>query len=78
LQDNPLNPHTNPPTPDPHPRSKHPWPSISPDAKDAVQQLMTWSSEARPSAKDMLKHEWIREGGVAGDNTIQPEVGLWG
>jgi hypothetical protein len=36
--------------------------------------MMTWRAELRPSAKEMLQHEWIREGGVAGDNVIQQEV----
>ncbi|KIY92961.1 hypothetical protein MNEG_15002 [Monoraphidium neglectum] len=53
---------------------EQPWPSISAAAKDAVRQMMTWRAELRPSAKEMLQHEWIREGGVAGDNVIQQEV----
>jgi calcium-dependent protein kinase len=28
----------------------------------------------RATAADILKHEWVREGGVAGDNVIEPEV----
>lgn len=28
----------------------------------------------RATAADVLAHEWIKEGGVAGDNVIEPEV----
>jgi hypothetical protein len=36
---------------------------------------MTYDPAARPSARDMLAQEWLREGGAAGDNPLQPEVG---
>lgn len=36
--------------------------------------MMTWDARQRPSARDMLSHPWIREGGLAGDNMIEPEV----
>jgi hypothetical protein len=36
--------------------------------------MMTYCDKKRPSARDMLKHDWIREGGVAGSNVIEPEV----
>lgn len=39
--------------------------------------MLFYDETQRPSAKGMLDHEWIREGGVAGDNMIQPEV-RWG
>jgi calcium-dependent protein kinase len=55
-------------------RTADPWPHISEAAKDAVRMMMTWSPDTRPSAREMLGHEWIKEGGVAGDNAIQPEV----
>jgi len=42
--------------------------------QDAVQQMMTYEPKQRPSAAEMLQHEWVREGGVAGDNVIVPEV----
>ncbi|GBF87804.1 calcium-dependent kinase-like protein [Raphidocelis subcapitata] len=51
-----------------------PWPSISEGAKDAVRQMMTFEPSARPSARQMLAQEWVREGGAAGDNELQPEV----
>lgn len=28
----------------------------------------------RASASEVLAHDWIRENGVAGDNSIEPEV----
>ena len=28
----------------------------------------------RATAQEILNHEWLREGGVAGDNVIEPEV----
>ena len=37
--------------------------------------MMTFDPGMRPTARDMLRHEWVREGGVAGDNVLQPEVG---
>lgn len=42
--------------------------------QDCVCQMMTYDRHQRPSARDMLNHDWIREGGVAGDNLIEPEV----
>lgn len=35
---------------------------------------MTRDPDKRPSARDMLQHEWIREHGEAGENEIEPEV----
>lgn len=28
----------------------------------------------RATAEEVLRHDWIRENGVAGDNVIEPEV----
>lgn len=28
----------------------------------------------RATAAEVLAHEWVKEGGVAGDNVIEPEV----
>jgi hypothetical protein len=42
--------------------------------QECVRMMMTYSDKRRPTARDMLKHEWIREGGVAGCNVIEPEV----
>eukprot|EP00775_Hariotina_reticulata_P005113 gene5113-5353_t len=54
--------------------SHYVWDGISGPAKDAVQQMMTYEPKQRPTAAQMLQHEWVREGGVAGDNIIVPEV----
>lgn len=43
-------------------------------AQECVRLMMTYNDKRRPSARDMLGHEWIREGGVAGSNVIEPEV----
>ncbi|GBF87805.1 calcium-dependent kinase-like protein [Raphidocelis subcapitata] len=39
-----------------------PWPSISEGAKDAVRQMMTWRPGRRPSAREMLAHDFVRGG----------------
>ncbi|WIA30466.1 hypothetical protein OEZ86_000550 [Tetradesmus obliquus] len=52
----------------------HAWDNITEPAKECVRLMMTYSDKRRPSARDMLGHEWIREGGVAGSNVIEPEV----
>jgi hypothetical protein len=36
--------------------------------------MMTWCEERRPSAREMLGDPWVREGGLAGDNVLEPEV----
>lgn len=36
--------------------------------------MMTYDPKQRPTAREMLEHEWVREGGLAGDNVIEPEV----
>eukprot|EP00878_Enallax_costatus_P023431 GHUV01024924.1.p1 GENE.GHUV01024924.1~~GHUV01024924.1.p1 ORF type:complete len:422 (+),score=89.91 GHUV01024924.1:936-2201(+) len=54
--------------------SSYLWDNITEPAKDCVRLMMTYDPKHRPSAREMLAHEWIREGGVAGDNPIEPEV----
>ncbi|KAI8472038.1 MAG: hypothetical protein J3K34DRAFT_458027 [Monoraphidium minutum] len=54
--------------------SAAPWPSISAPAKEAVSLMMTYDPDMRPTAREVLRHPWVVEGGVAGDNLIQPEV----
>lgn len=36
--------------------------------------MMTYDPKKRPTAAEMLQHDWVREGGVAGDNVIETEV----
>jgi hypothetical protein len=38
--------------------------------------MMTYDASIRPSARDMLAHAWVREGGLAEDTKLQPEVGM--
>eukprot|EP00798_Chlamydomonas_sp_ICE-L_P028848 gene28848-32036_t len=51
-----------------------PWPSISEPAKDCVRKLLVRDPKQRATAQAILKHEWMRENGVAGDNVIEIEV----
>ncbi|KIZ00131.1 calcium-dependent protein kinase [Monoraphidium neglectum] len=44
-----------------------PWPAVSEGAKDAVRRMMTYFAQRRPTAREMLQHEWIRGGGDGGD-----------
>lgn len=36
--------------------------------------MMARDPNDRPTAQEMLQHQWIRENGCAGDNEIVPEV----
>lgn len=38
-----------------------PWPSISPQAKDAVKKMLVQDPSCRATAKEMLNHEWIKK-----------------
>jgi calcium-dependent protein kinase len=51
-----------------------PWPSISDPAKDAVRRLLVRDPSKRATAAEILSHPWLREGGVATDKPIVPEV----
>lgn len=51
-----------------------PWPKISEPAKDVVRRMLVRDPRKRATAAEVLEHEWVREGGVAGDNVIEPEV----
>ncbi|KAI3702984.1 hypothetical protein L6452_28738 [Arctium lappa] len=42
-----------------------PWPSISKNAKELVKKMLSVDPMNRPSAADVLKHEWLEENGVA-------------
>ncbi|KIZ02568.1 hypothetical protein MNEG_5392 [Monoraphidium neglectum] len=52
------------------------WAAVSEAAKSAVRALMTRDPRRRPSAREALRLDWIRECGAAGDNPIdiEPEV----
>jgi hypothetical protein len=64
------------PSPDrpclPHPRTEAPWDSVSAAAKDCVRSMMTWHASRRPTARDLLAHEWIRSGGGCGPASPVP------
>ena len=51
-----------------------PWPKVSEPAKDVVRRMLVRDPRKRATAEDVLGHEWVKEGGVAGDNVIEPEV----
>ncbi|KAI8470620.1 MAG: kinase-like domain-containing protein [Monoraphidium minutum] len=51
-----------------------PWPKVSEPAKDIVRRMLVRDPRKRATAAEVLAHEWVREGGVAGDNVIEPEV----
>lgn len=53
---------------------KEPWGHISEEAKECVRLLLTKDVDARPDAKTMLKHPWIREDGVASDVPLVASV----
>ena len=41
------------------------WNTISNDAKDMTQKLLTWDENARPTAAVALEHPWITSGGTS-------------
>ena len=41
------------------------WDTISNDAKDLIQKMLTWDENARPTAAEALKHPWIISGGTS-------------
>jgi calcium-dependent protein kinase len=51
-----------------------PWPSISQPAKDCVRQLLVRDPRKRATAAQILAHPWMREGGLAKDTPLVPEV----
>lgn len=57
-----------------------PWGSIPEGAKDAVRRMMTWHPSRRPSAQEMLQHEWVAaagagSGGAAAGSPASTEPG---
>lgn len=43
----------------------HPWPCVSDAAKNCITQMLTRDPEKRPTARQMLQHEFLREHGAA-------------
>ncbi|GBF87955.1 calcium-dependent kinase [Raphidocelis subcapitata] len=47
--------------------SVEPWPRISDAAKDCVSRMLTMDATKRPTAQEILQHEWLVKEGVATD-----------
>jgi hypothetical protein len=45
--------------------------------QDCVRRMLVRDSSARATAAEVLKHDWIKENGVAADVEIEPEVSSW-
>lgn len=43
--------------------------------QDCVRRMLERDPSKRATASEVLKHEWVRENGVASDVEIEPEVG---
>eukprot|EP00210_Caulerpa_lentillifera_P002369 g2272.t2 len=54
--------------------SENPWPKISESAKDCVRRMLEKSPRRRATAKEILRHEWLRENGVASTEAISNGV----
>lgn len=39
--------------------------------------MLVRDPSTRATATEVLKHDWIKENGVAGDTEIEPEVSSW-
>lgn len=42
--------------------------------QDCVRRMLVRDPSTRATAAEVLKHDWIKENGVAGDVEIEPEV----
>lgn len=51
-----------------------PWPSISASAKDAVSRMLVADPKKRAKADEILRHEWMKENGVASDKPLDNAV----
>lgn len=51
-----------------------PWPSISEPAKECVRRMLVRDPKKRATADEVLKHDWIRENGVASSQPLESEV----
>lgn len=52
----------------------HPWPDISDAAKDCIQKMLHPQPSKRATAKDILKHKWMKENGVASSKALDNAV----
>eukprot|EP01025_Chloroclados_australasicus_P050992 TRINITY_DN592_c0_g1_i5.p1 TRINITY_DN592_c0_g1~~TRINITY_DN592_c0_g1_i5.p1 ORF type:complete len:345 (+),score=62.85 TRINITY_DN592_c0_g1_i5:148-1035(+) len=51
-----------------------PWPKISQEAKDCVQQMLMRDPRKRATANQILQHDWMKENGVARDQPLGDAV----
>eukprot|EP01026_Neomeris_dumetosa_P039073 TRINITY_DN31_c9_g1_i8.p2 TRINITY_DN31_c9_g1~~TRINITY_DN31_c9_g1_i8.p2 ORF type:complete len:295 (-),score=58.44 TRINITY_DN31_c9_g1_i8:399-1283(-) len=51
-----------------------PWPQISKEAKDAVRRMLDRNVKNRASAEEILKHDWMKENGIASDKPMDVAV----
>jgi len=47
-----------------------PWPKISNPAKDCVRRMLEMNPRKRATANQILRHEWLKENGVASTEPI--------
>ncbi|KAK3424961.1 hypothetical protein EUGRSUZ_F01694 [Eucalyptus grandis] len=52
----------------------HPWPSISPSAKDLIKKMLTRDPKKKNHRHRCLEHPWLRENGVASDKPMDNAV----
>ena len=54
--------------------SEDPWPSISFAAKDCIKRMLDMNPRRRATANEILKHDWLKENGVASTEAINNAV----
>lgn len=54
--------------------STPPWPDISDAAKDCIRKMLNPSPKDRATAKDILRHKWMKENGVASSKPMNNAV----
>jgi serine/threonine protein kinase len=58
--------------------SLDPWPSISPQAKSLLLAMLTRDPAARPTARELLQHPWLRPDGASTVAGSSPAGSCWG
>lgn len=51
-----------------------PWPYISDAAKDCVRRMLNQDVKKRATASEILKHDWLKENGIASDKPLNNAV----
>eukprot|EP00270_Netrium_digitus_P008843 TRINITY_DN2667_c0_g4_i1.p1 TRINITY_DN2667_c0_g4~~TRINITY_DN2667_c0_g4_i1.p1 ORF type:complete len:539 (-),score=141.46 TRINITY_DN2667_c0_g4_i1:288-1904(-) len=54
--------------------TSEPWPKISNEAKELLKRMLTYDPSKRITAAEILRHEWVREDGVASDKPLPSTV----